>query len=264
MDYGKICAAVCDTARKAGDFIALQMETFSYDKVEHKGAQDLVSYVDKEAEKIIVAGLREIVPEAGFITEEGTAGGDGEAGRERFKWIIDPLDGTTNFVHGMPPYAVSIALADGGRPVVGVVYEVTLRECFYAWKGSPAYMNGREIKVSSIAKLENSLIAIGLAHSSNNKIEELLRNMDYFLRNTNGVRRIGSAAADLVYVACGRFDGFYQTNLSPWDVAAGALIVECAGGKVTDYGGGGNYVFGRQLIASNSLIYDEFNRNIYR
>ncbi len=259
MDYRNLCENVCRIAGEAGDFIARQRLTFSFDRVEHKGAQDLVSYVDKETEKMVVKELRELLPEAGFITEEGTVE---KATGQRYKWVIDPLDGTTNFVHGLAPYCVSLALTEDDKPVVGVVYEVTHKECFYAWKDSAAYLNGREIRASTIGTLTDSLIGMGLSHASDDSIPELLRHMDYFLRHTNGVRRLGSAAADLAYVACGRFDGFYQKNLSPWDVAAGALIARQAGARVTDFAGGDNYVFGREIIASNSSIYDSFRQRI--
>lgn len=259
MDYKKICESVCLTATKAGEFISRQRETFSFDKVEFKGTQDLVSYVDKEAEKIIVAELKDLLPEAGFITEEGTVE---KATDQKYRWIIDPLDGTTNFVHGLPPYSVSIGLMCGDEIVVGVVYEVTKAECFYAWKDSPAYMNGKVITVSNICEMKNSLFAAGLSHASNDTIGALLQNMNFLLRNTNGVRRIGSAAVDLAYVAAGRFEGFHQHNLSPWDVAAGALIVERAGGIVADFSGGRNYVFGCEIIASNPHIYEEYKNNM--
>lgn len=259
MNYEDICKRTCNAAIVAGGFIREQRKTFSADKIEHKGSHDLVSYVDKEAEKMLVGSLKSILPEAGFITEEGTVEKDTDA---RFKWIIDPLDGTTNFVHGLPPYCVSIGLMEDEEIVVGVVYEVTMDECFYAWKGSKAYMNGEVIKVSDTPKLDNSLIAVGLAHASEDKIRDLLEKMDFFLRNTNGIRRVGSAAADLAYVACGRFDGFYQCNLSPWDVAGGALIVERAGGRVTDFSGGADYVFGREIIVSNPHIYEQFRKHI--
>lgn len=259
VNYQEICENVCRIARMAGDFIAEQRLTFSFDKVEHKGAHDLVSYVDKESEKMVVRELRLLLPDAGFITEEGTTE---KATNEKFKWVIDPLDGTTNFIHGLAPYCVSLALMEGDEVVVGVVYEVKAKECFYAWKGSKAYLNGEEIRVSKLEKLEDCLLGMGLSHASQDTIAPLLKNMDYFLRNTNGIRRMGSAAADLAYVADGRFDGFYQSNLSPWDVAAGALIVERAGGRVTDYSEGTNYVFGREIIASNPHIYAAFKKQI--
>lgn len=254
LDYRDLCLTACEVAKTVGKYIEGERANFSFDKVEFKGAQNMVSYVDKEAEKMIVQRLRRITPMAGFITEEGTA----KASHEQYKWIIDPLDGTTNFIHGLPPYCVSIALMDGDHLVLGVVYEITRNELFYAWRGSDAYLNGFKIRVSDVDKFENSLIAIGFSYSTTSEVEDFTSSIAYFQKHTNGVRRIGSATADLVYVACGRFDAFSQVKLSPWDVAAGAFIAECAGAKVTDFSGGDNYVFGQEIIASNPYIYDEF------
>lgn len=254
IDYEKLCKEVQEVALKAGQFIAQEHETFSADDIEYKGEQNLVSYVDKEAEVIVVEGLRRLLPEAGFITEEETA----SHSDERLKWIIDPLDGTTNFVHGLPPYCVSIALMDGEELVVGVVYEVTHREMFYAWKGSDAYLNGEKIEVSNVEKLEDSLIAVGFSHSVADMHPDVLEKFLWYQLNTNGIRRLGSATADLVYVACGRLDGYLQERLSSWDVAAGALIVERAGGRVSDYSGGDDYIFGGEIVATNAKIYDQF------
>lgn len=259
-DYKYLCEETCTIARRAGEFIAAERENFSFDKVEFKGAHNLVSYVDKQAETMVVAALRELLPEAGFITEEGTA----EYRGERFKWVIDPLDGTTNFVHGLPPYCVSLALMDGDEVVVGVVYEVTLREMFYAWKGSDAYMNGRKISVSSVDSMEHALVAVGFSYSAINNIDGYLDTVASYQLNTDGIRRLGSAAADIVYVACGRFDVFSQINLSPWDVAAGVLIAERAGARITDYTGGSDYIFGRQIVAATPKLYDEFMKTIKR
>ena len=255
MNYEEICDRVRTLARQAGEYIAQQRDGFSFDKVEFKGLHDMVSYVDKETEKMVVAGLREIVPQAGFITEEGTAG---KCGDQEYKWVIDPLDGTTNFVHGLPPYCVSIALMREERVVVGVIYEVTLREMFYAWEGSPAYLNGRPIRVSQVKSVDKALVAIGFSHSAIANVEQYLDNVAYFQKNSDGIRRTGSAAANIAYVACGRMDAFSQEKLSPWDVAAGALIARQAGARVTDFAGGDNYIFGRQITVANPNLYDEF------
>ena len=259
-DYQAICERVRETARRAGKFIAEQRLTFSYDQVELKGQHDLVSYVDKEAEKMVVSELREILPEAGFITEEGTIE---QARGERFRWITDPLDGTTNFVHGLPPYCVSLALMEENELVVGVVYEAFSGECFHAWKGSKAYLDEKEIRVSTIDRFEHTLTAVGLSHSSKDTITDLLHAMEVLLHQTSGIRRIGSAAMDLCYVACGRVDGFFQKNLAPWDVAAGALIVERAGGRVTDFGGGEDFVFGREILAANPAVYTDYKTKLF-
>lgn len=254
MDYKGICLEVCEIAREAGHYIAIERKQFSTERIEYKGAQNLVSYVDKTAEKMIVERLKRLLPESGFITEEETE----TAVSQHFTWIIDPLDGTTNFVHGLPPYCVSIGLMEGSEMVVGVVYEVTLDELFYAWKGSEAWLNGQKIHCSACEKLDNALVAVGFSYASNETMERHLAQIAFFQRSSNGVRRIGSSTADLVYVAAGRFDVFFQTRLSPWDVAAGALIAERAGAVVTDYEGGGDYVFGTGIVAVAPGLRDEF------
>lgn len=258
-NYEIICRRVCDAAREAGVYIAGQREQFSYDKVEFKGAHNLVSYVDKETERLLVKRLSEIVPQAGFITEEGTV----ECCTDKeWKWIIDPLDGTTNFVHGLAPYCVSIALMHGAELVVGVVYEITHDEMFYAWHGSAAYLNGEIIRVSEIESIDKALVAIGFSYSSDELMNDYLRLVDYFQCNSDGVRRTGSAAANMVYVACGRMDVFAQSNLSAWDVAGGALIAQRAGAVVSDFAGGEDYLFGRRIVVSSPRIYKDFLRHV--
>lgn len=275
-DYKLLCQDVCEVARAAGAYIAAQREIFSSSDIEYKGVNNLVSYVDKQAEVMIVERLLALLPGSGVLAEEGTGAancgtnlstttaGDVTTG-DGMTWIIDPLDGTTNFMHGMPPYAVSIALFDerSKRVVVGVVYEITGQECYYAWAGSAAYCNGREIRCSSVGRLEDALIISGLAYNmSDSQIGDFVALFDHFNRTTHGARRLGSAATDLVYVAAGRAEAFYQANLSPWDVAAGALIVEGAGGCVSDFEGGDDYVFGRQIVATNRGVRDEFVRQL--
>lgn len=251
--FEQITMEVCKAARRAGAFIAKERQVFSPEMVELKGRQNLVSYVDKQAEQMIVEDLNRILPGAAIIGEEGT----NTQGNE-YCWIIDPLDGTTNFVHGMPPYCVSIALTHGKEVVVGVVFEITIGECFYAWQGSKAYLNGNEIHVSGETSVENSLLITGLAYNVDLIRERFNELFDYFNRNSHGARRLGSAATDLVYVAAGRAECFYQANLSPWDVAAGALIVQRAGGCVTDFSGEDNYIFGREIIATNRIMHNIF------
>jgi myo-inositol-1(or 4)-monophosphatase len=209
---------------------------------------------------MIISRLRDLVSGAGFIAEEGTNQTKGDS----YNWVIDPLDGTTNFIHGSPPVAVSIALVYDNVPVVGVIYEIWLKELFYAWKGSAAFLNGKEISVSETQRLNDSLIAVGFPYHDHNQMKSFMNTLDHFFVNTHGVRRLGSAATDLAYVACGRYDGFYEYNLSPWDVAAGALIIERAGGKVTDFSGGNNYVFGKEIVAANSNIHEVFLKDVAR
>ena len=254
VDYRYLCLQVCDIAKQACSFIRNEAAKFSAKSVEEKGLHNFVSYVDTGAEKLIVDQLQKLFPEAGFIAEENTNTTRGEC----FDWIIDPLDGTTNFIHGLPPYSVSIGLLENNIPILGVVYEVTLDECFYAWQGSPAYLNGKEIRVSERDRVKDALIATGFPYYDYHLIRPYIDCLEYFLRNTHGVRRLGSAAVDLVYVACGRFEAFYEYGLSPWDVAAGVFILQQAGGRSSDFSGANNYIFGKELVAANSAIFDEF------
>ena len=207
----------------------------------------------KQPKKMIVYGLKDILPEAGFITEEKTISKIGE----RFNWIIDPLDGTTNFIHGMPIFSVSIALREYDELVVGVVYEVNFDECFYAWKDSPAYMNGKEIRVSEDETLAKSLLATGFPYYDFTKQAVYLELFAELMRGTHGIRRLGSAAVDLAYTACGRLEGYYEYNLNAWDVAAGILIVRRAGGEVVNFSGGEECMEKRELVATNGKITAE-------
>lgn len=247
---------VISTAKDTGNWIRTERENFSSEKVEVKGLNDLVSYVDKRAEQRIVNELNSHFG-AGFIAEEGT-----QPDTQDYNWIIDPLDGTTNFVHGIPCFAVSIALEYKGEVILGVVYEINRDECFYATKDGGSYLNSKTIRVSSTKKVNDSLIATGFPIYNFTRMEGYLKTIEYMMRNTRGVRRMGAAAVDLCYVACGRFDAYFEYNLNPWDVAAGALIVKEAGGTVTDFKNGNNWLFGREVIASNTLTHAEFGKNI--
>lgn len=249
-----LCQQVCDLSRETGDFIRKERLKFSSSKVETKGKNDFVSYVDKTSEKRIVEGLEKLLPQSGFIAEEGTSTKKGEV----YNWIIDPLDGTTNFIHGIPCFAISIALMRNNELIMGVIYEINFDECFYAWEGSKAYLNGTEIQVSEATKLSDSLIATGFPYYDYARMKEYLDLFQHFMKNTHGLRRLGSAATDLAYVACGRFEGFYEYSLQPWDVAAGAFIVKQAGGKVSDFNGGENYIFGKEIVAGNANCFPEF------
>jgi myo-inositol-1(or 4)-monophosphatase len=254
MNYEFICKHVVNATQEAGHFIQSEAKQFQSERIEKKGLNDFVSYVDKASEELLTEALSELLPEAGFIAEEGTRTYNGE----QLKWVIDPLDGTTNFIHGIPTYAISVALMDGDEVVIGVVYELNLNECFYAWKGGPAYKDGIEIKVSDAKSVQDSLVATGFPYKDFDKMNAYMATLEYFLKHSHGARRIGSAATDLAYVACGRFEAFYEYGLKPWDVAAGALILQCAGGKLCDFSGKDNYIFGKELIATNGHIHNEF------
>lgn len=248
---------VIRVAKLAGKFIREEKEIFTYSKVEIKGLNDLVSHVDKEAEKIIVKELQVLVPLAGFIVEENTV-----SEKKDLNWIVDPLDGTTNFVHGIPCYSVSIALEEKGAVILGVVYEISRNECFYAYKGGAAFLDGVRIQVSDRKSLSESLIATGFPIYNFSRIEAYMSALKYFMQHTHGIRRIGSAATDLCYLACGRVDAFFEYNLNPWDVAAGALIVAEAGGNVKDFLNGTNWLFGKEIACCNMALEQEFHEVI--
>ncbi len=254
MNLKPLCYAVVEVARKAGSFIGEERKTFGQSHVVEKGARNLVSYVDFTAEKMIVEDLRVLLPEAGFLTEENTV----KEQNDSLRWIIDPLDGTTNFIHGLPIFSVSIALEIDGEIVVGVVHEVNLNESFYAWKDGGAYLNGKKIFVTDTNNLKNALCATGFPYEAFPNLERYFNTLKFLFQNSRGIRRLGSAAVDLVYVAAGRLDAFYEYNLNSWDVAAGALVVREAGGSVTDFSGGENYLFGKEIVATNKNVYSEF------
>jgi myo-inositol-1(or 4)-monophosphatase len=260
MNYEALCKATVDIAIEAGSYIFGRINQIAPGEIEVKGRHNFVTEVDKDTERMIISRLKDLVPGAGFIAEEGTTTTRGDV----FNWIIDPLDGTTNFIHGAPPVAVSIALVENNIPVVGVIYEIWMKESFYAWKDSKAWLNGKEIHVSKTPDIKDSLIATGFPYHNFERMKGFMDTINYFFNHTHGVRRLGSAATDLAYVACGRFDGFYEYNLSPWDVAAGVLIVKQAGGKVTDFSGGDNFIFGREIVAGNKDIFEGFLQDVGR
>lgn len=254
--YQSICQNVQKIARETGSFIRNEREKVSEKDVELKSVASLVTYVDKTAEAKIVEALKKLIPGSGFITEEGTATHSGE----KYKWIIDPLDGTTNFIHGIAPHSVSIALMEDEELVVGVVYEIGQNEMFYAWKGSPAFLNGKEIRVSTAKNLADTLIGTGFPYYAFERVDDYNNAMKELMQHTRGLRRFGSAAVDLAYVAAGRFDAFFEHALHAWDVAAGVLIIRQAGGKVSDFNGGENWLYGGEIVAASEAIFDSFYR----
>ncbi|KAF0236897.1 MAG: myo-inositol-1 [Prolixibacteraceae bacterium] len=254
MNYENLCLQVQKIARETGSFIREEGKKIKVSDIEFKGITSLVTYVDKSAEARIVAALKQLITDSGFVAEEGTA----DSKNEKYTWIIDPLDGTTNFIHGIAPHSVSIALKENDKIVLGVVYEVKLDEMFYAWKDSAAYLNGSEIRVSPNSKSENALIATGFPYYDFDRVDDYIAAMKHLMKHTRGLRRLGSAAVDLSYVAAGRFDAFYEHALHAWDVAAGAFIIQQAGGKITDFNGGKNWLFGGEIIAASNNYFDEF------
>jgi len=250
MDLAQVEKQVIELCEEVGEFIRKENENFDRSKIEQKDSfSNLVSYVDKEAEKRLVDALEKILPGSGFIGEEGTE----TKGTNEYQWIIDPLDGTTNFLHGLPIFAISIGLLKSDKTILGIVYEVSHQECFHAIEGGKAYCNDKVISISPIKTLNESLLATGFPYYHTEKKENYLEIIRIFLEQTHGIRRLGSAAIDLAYVACGRMEGFFEYNLKPWDVAGGAFILQQAGGKVTDFSGGDNYLFGGELCAAGHV-----------
>lgn len=249
MNLEPIIADVRAIALEAGAFIREERRKFSKSSIEKKGKNDLVSYVDKETEKMLVEGLSKVLPGSGFITEEQTTSQE----TKDYTWIIDPLDGTTNFIHNLPNYCTSIALMHQEKIVGGVVYEVANDECFYAWKDGGAYLNGERIHVAPEQSINDCVFATGFPIQNFEKIDEYLSVLHELMRNTHGLRRMGSAAADMAYVACGRYGGYFEYNIHAWDIAAGIILVQEAGGTVTDFSGGDNFLFGRQMLSAGAV-----------
>ncbi|NOU46288.1 MAG: inositol monophosphatase [Bacteroidales bacterium] len=252
MNYSIITQQVVILCREVGKFIKVESGRIKQSDIEEKGLHDLVSYVDKTAEQMLIDALKKMVPEAGFIAEES-----GIVESATYRWIIDPLDGTTNFIHKIPLYSISIALQMNGITMLGVVYEINQDECFYASHDGIAYLNGSPIHVSQTSTLSDSLIATGFPYYDFSRLKPYLAFFENLITNTRGIRRLGSAAVDLVYVACGRFEAFYEYGLHPWDVAAGAFIVERAGGKLSGFDGESDVVFGKDILATNGLVHKE-------
>ncbi len=253
LHLDSICNQVIELTNEVGHFILTEQTKFSNTDIQKKGFNDLVTYVDKNSEKALIEGLAKILPGSGILAEES-----GETEKKEYTWIIDPLDGTTNFIHKLPCFAISIALVKNNEPILGIVNELNLKECFSAIKGEGANVNGKSIKVSEQSKLENSLIATGFPYNDFKLQDNYMDLFKYLMTCTQGMRRIGSASVDLCYVACGRFEAFYEYGLKPWDVAAGALIVKEAGGKLAEFNSGADYIFGKTIIATNGLIHKDF------
>lgn len=261
-DYERERDAAVAAARRAGAYIrsyAGRPGGIQPDAIRQKGLHDLVTDVDDEAQRLIVGDLAAAFPDIGVLAEEGTADADlpglrRAAGRAR--WIIDPIDGTTNFTRGLAPYCVSIALEVDGTLVVGVVYEITADETFAAARGRGLTLNGAPARVSATATLARSLVTTGFPFRTFWYEDAYLGVLHRFMRSTLGVRRPGSAAADLAYVACGRFDAFFEAGLAPWDMAAGIVLVREGGGRVSDLVGGDDALFGGHILASNPGVYD--------
>ncbi len=247
---------IVKAARSASKIINRASHDLEHLKVTAKRQSDFVTEVDRAAEAAIIDVLREAYPEYGILAEEsGEAAGQG-AGNE-YQWIIDPLDGTTNFIHGFPQYAISIALAHKGQIVQSLVYDVVRNEMFTASKGGGAFLNERRIRVSKCLKLEDALLGTGFPYRVFDHADAYFGIFKELMQKTSGIRRPGAASLDLAYVACGRLDGFWEFGLAPWDIAGGALLISEAGGLIGDLSGNDSYLETGNVIAGNPKIFSQ-------
>jgi myo-inositol-1(or 4)-monophosphatase len=225
-------------------------------RIDKKGAIDLVTEVDLECERMCRAVIAERFPDHDVLAEE-LSSGPAEPARSDMRWVFDPLDGTTNYAHGLPVYCSSLALEIGGRAEVAAIFDPTRQELFTAERGAGAFLNGRPLQVSSAASLLDALLVTGFPYDIHRRVDEMITTFAAFLGSARAVRRLGSAALDLCYVAAGRFDGFWEQYLKPWDVSAGALIVQEAGGRVTGMDGGPFDSGAAHVVASNGRVHEE-------
>jgi myo-inositol-1(or 4)-monophosphatase len=252
LETAKCLSVAWDAANAAG---TLLRETWQQPKIiDYKGAIDLVTSVDRECERRIVEVLQKNFPGHAVLAEEAT---DLLGTQSSHRWIIDPLDGTTNFAHSYPQFCVSIALERDGEVIMGLVYDPLRRECFRAVKDQGATLNDGSLRISTVKELDKALLATGFPYDQREKADFYLGFFKAFMTRSQGIRRNGSAALDLCYVACGRVDGFWELKLRPWDTAAGALMVAEAGGRVTDLSGNKFSIWGEETLASNGAIHDE-------
>ncbi len=244
-------------ARRAGNFIIRSMEQVQDLKITTKGHNDFVTEVDRKAESTIIETLRKAYPEHSFLAEES-----GSHGENKHQWIIDPLDGTTNFLHGYPQFAVSIALTIRGQLEVAVIYDPFSQELFTAARGDGAQLNNHRIRVSNFPELEGALIGTGFPIRAKDQLEAYLKQFSTIFPKTSGIRRTGSAALDLAYVASGRLDGFWESNLQAWDIAAGALLIQEAGGIVTDLRGSDGYLENGTICTGNPKVHQDLIKTL--
>ena len=251
LDLEQLTADVCRIATAAGHFLKEERKNFRRESVIEKCTHDYVSYVDKESERRLVTELSALLPEAGFIAEEGSA----TYNDEPYCWVIDPLDGTTNYIHDNAPYCVSIALRSRDELLLGVVYEVCRDECFYAWKGGKAWLNGEPLHISDIDDVTNTFLIVELPYNDAAYKQIAMHLLDDLYGKAGAIRMNGSAAAAICYVAAGRFDGWLEAFIGKWDYSAAALIVLEAGGEVTDFYGSRDFMEGHHIIATNGHLH---------
>lgn len=258
---GDILEDVKAVALEAGRFLATQREGFDSRRVEQKQSHDYVSYVDKECERMVVERLQDIVPEAGFVTEEHTTAQTSD--KKDLWWVVDPLDGTTNYIHDLAPYCVCIALRNRKEILLGVVLEVSRQELYYAAKGMGAWLNGKPIGVSHISDVDQALVMIGYPYNADGWRQFCLNITGRLYGHCASIRSMGSAEAELCYVAAGKIDVYIESFIQPWDVTAGACILMEAGGRISDYDGtDGLWPSGRQVLATNGRLHEAVLRQM--
>lgn len=254
-----ICNEAIKVAFETGKYLKEEQQKLSRSAVEMKSSRNYVTYIDKTAEKMAVEGLKPIIPDAGFLVEEETV----EFKQKEYTWIVDPLDGTTNYIHGDTPYSVSIALMHNEKTILGIVYDPIAEELYTATSEQAAMLNQKPITKSEHKTLENGYIGFGIPYKLDAHGEDILQRATLQFRKCS-FRIKGSAAVELCYVAAGKSDAYFHSGLAPWDVAAGAFILERVGGKCSDFSGGDNYIYGREIVASNGYIHQEIMENIIK
>lgn len=255
MDLKDLTLNVVDVCKTANQQIIKPLRKEHHLNVVSKddSGRNFVTQADLRTEEFLIEHLKPLLPGAGFLAEESAV----DQSEATHQWIIDPIDGTTNFLHNAPPACISIGLAREDEVILGVIFELFAEDAYYAWNGGGAWCNRSRIQVSDTKSLEDSLLCTGFPYDQTDeeRFDEWIRLFGSLLKKTHGVRRFGAAAVDLAYVAAGKFDGFYEYNLNPWDVAAGICIVKEAGGTISDFQRGNDYLHGKSIVASNGNIH---------
>lgn len=251
-DYPSLTQHAVRAVRETAAFIQGEVGRVTPGRIEEKHLNGLVSYVDRTAEEMLVERLGRLTPEAVFLTEEDTVQNQSGA----VQWIIDPLDGTTNFLYSVPHFSISVGLNVGDQMQIGIVHHVPADECFYAWRDGGAWLDGERIRVSPRDQMRQALVSTGFPYHNFSRADAWFAATRAFMAQGRGMRRFGSAALDLAFVACGRFDVFFEYGLNPWDVAGGALLVHEAGGRVSDFRGGADFLHGGEILAAAPGVFD--------
>lgn len=259
-DQQQLLQTAIAAAKAAGKYLLAQSGTVAEQHVSRKNFNDFVTGVDQQSEKLIVGHLTAHFPDIAVVAEEG----NNQSGNSGLTWVIDPLDGTTNFIQNIPVFSISIALMKEGKSILGLVFDPNRNEMFTAIRGHGAFLNDQRLSVSSRTDFQDAILATSLPHRRRLWLPAQVMALNELFMLSSDIRRLGSAALDLCYTACGRFDGYWELGLSPWDLAAGALIVEEAGGKVSDFWGGSDYFKSGCIIASAPQFYHKMTDTISR